>query len=55
MKTVCALLEELVPNIPEAVEHYPNLITYVTERPGHDMRYAIAAAKIERELGLRHQ
>lgn len=55
VKTVCALLEELVPSKPEGVEHYANLITYVTDRPGHDMRYAIDAAKIERELGWRPQ
>lgn len=53
VKTVCALLEELVPSKPEGVEHYADLITYVTDRPGHDMRYAIDAAKIERELGWR--
>lgn len=55
VKTVCALLEELVPNKPEGAEHYADLITYVTDRPGHDMRYAIDAAKIERELGWRPQ
>lgn len=55
VKTVCALLEELVPNKPEGVEHYADLITYVADRPGHDMRYAIDAAKIERELGWRPQ
>lgn len=55
VKTVCALLEELVPNKPEGVEQYADLITYVTDRPGHDMRYAIDAAKIERELGWRPQ
>lgn len=55
VKTVCALLEELVPSKPEGVEHYADLITYVTDRPGHDVRYAIDAAKIERELGWRPQ
>lgn len=55
VKTVCTLLEELVPSKPDGVEHYADLITYVTDRPGHDMRYAIDAAKIERELGWRPQ
>lgn len=55
VKTVCTLLEELVPSKPNGVEHYADLITYVTDRPGHDMRYAIDAAKIERELGWRPQ
>jgi dTDP-glucose 4,6-dehydratase len=51
VKTICSLLEELVPNKPQGVEHYQDLITYVTDRPGHDVRYAIDAAKIGRELG----
>jgi hypothetical protein len=33
------------------VAHYKHLITYVADRPGHDLRYAIDAGKIERELG----
>ncbi|GAL22084.1 dTDP-glucose 4,6-dehydratase [Vibrio maritimus] len=51
VKTICSLLEELVPNKPQGVNHYQDLITYVTDRPGHDVRYAIDASKIERELG----
>jgi len=51
VKTICSLLEELVPNKPEGVEQYKGLITYVKDRPGHDIRYAIDASKIERELG----
>lgn len=51
VKTICSLLEELVPNKPHGVEAYQDLITYVKDRPGHDVRYAIDASKIERELG----
>lgn len=51
VKTICSLLDELVPNKPEGVAQYKDLITYVTDRPGHDVRYAIDASKIERELG----
>ncbi|MEZ9835245.1 dTDP-glucose 4,6-dehydratase [Vibrio breoganii] len=64
VKTICALLEELVPVAkneaflslhPEldsgSSKTYADLITYVTDRPGHDVRYAIDASKIERELG----
>lgn len=51
VETICSLLEELVPQKPEGVTHYRALITYVADRPGHDLRYAIDAAKIERELG----
>lgn len=53
VQTICALLEELAPNKPVGVAHYRDLITYVKDRPGHDMRYAIDAGKIERELGWR--
>ena len=53
--TLCDLLEELVPAKPQGVNHYRDLITYVTDRPGHDLRYAIDASKIERELGWRPQ
>ncbi|APX07508.1 dTDP-glucose 4,6-dehydratase [Vibrio campbellii] len=51
VKTICTLLEELVPNKPSGVKEYADLITYVSDRPGHDVRYAIDATKIERELG----
>ena len=49
--TICSLLEELAPNKPQGVERYRDLITYVKDRPGHDVRYAIDASKIEHELG----
>ena len=48
--TVCALLDELQ---PDPAGPYARLITHVTDRPGHDRRYAIDARKIERELGWR--
>ncbi len=48
--TVCALLDELRPS---AAGPYTRLITHVTDRPGHDRRYAIDARKIEAELGWR--
>jgi dTDP-glucose 4,6-dehydratase len=51
VKTLCALLEELVPNKPYGVERYEDLITFVKDRPGHDARYAIDASKIQRDLG----
>jgi dTDP-glucose 4,6-dehydratase len=47
---VCALLDELR---PDPAGPHARLITYVTDRPGHDRRYAIDARKIERELGWR--
>lgn len=47
--TVCSLLDELRPRADG--KPYSEQITYVTDRPGHDRRYAIDARKIERELG----
>lgn len=55
VKTICALLEELVPEKPVGVARYEDLITFVQDRPGHDVRYAIDAAKIGRELGWKPQ
>ena len=49
VKTVCALLDELRPRADG--KSYVEQITYVTDRPGHDRRYAIDARKLERELG----
>lgn len=51
VETICDLLEELAPEKPAGVERYRDLITFVKDRPGHDMRYAIDASKIGRELG----
>jgi dTDP-glucose 4,6-dehydratase len=51
VRGICALLEELAPQRPEGVANYADLITFVKDRPGHDLRYAIDAGKIERELG----
>ncbi len=45
--TLCDILQELVPQ----EKNYKDLITYVSDRPGHDRRYAIDASKIEQELG----
>jgi dTDP-glucose 4,6-dehydratase len=51
VETICDLLEELAPEKPVGVKNYRDLITFVKDRPGHDVRYAIDASKIERELG----
>ena len=49
VRTLCALLDEMQPRSDE--KSYIEQITYVTDRPGHDRRYAIDAGKIGRELG----
>jgi dTDP-glucose 4,6-dehydratase len=56
IKTICSILEELVSDNEHArsaenPKGFESLISYVTDRPGHDVRYAIDASKIERELG----
>ena len=48
VEAICALVDELA---PDAAGPRAQLITYVTDRPGHDARYAIDATKIKRELG----
>lgn len=49
VKTICQILEELQPS-PDG-KPYESLITHVADRPGHDLRYAIDASKIQKELG----
>ena len=49
VQSICTALDELSPN----EQAHDRLITYVTDRPGHDQRYAIDASKLERELGWR--
>lgn len=52
VRILCMLLEELAPNQkPVGIARYEDLITFVKDRAGHDVRYAIDASKIERELG----
>ena len=48
VRNICHLLDEMR---PDPAGSYSRLITHVTDRPGHDRRYAIDASKIERELG----
>ena len=49
VKTICKILDELKPQAN--AQPYEALITYVKDRPGHDLRYAIDASKISQELG----
>jgi dTDP-glucose 4,6-dehydratase len=53
VETICALLDELAPDARFAPRS--SLISFVTDRPGHDKRYAIDAGKIARELGWKPQ
>lgn len=49
VKTICQILDELKPQ--SNGQPYESLITFVTDRPGHDLRYAIDATKIKSDLG----
>jgi len=51
VKTLCTILDDLVPNHPNGISQYEELVTYVADRPGHDVRYAIDASKIDNTLG----
>ena len=48
VETICRILDELR---PKAAGKYADQITFVADRPGHDLRYAIDASKLTRELG----
>jgi len=49
VNTICSILDELKPR--SNGQTYSELVTYVTDRPGHDFRYAIDASKIKTDLG----
>jgi dTDP-glucose 4,6-dehydratase len=51
VRTICELMDEIRPDSPQMP--HASLITFVKDRPGHDWRYAMDTAKIERELGWR--
>ncbi len=51
VKSICCILDEVCPVEQEGINKYEDLIKYVADRPGHDVRYAIDASKIDKELG----
>jgi len=51
VRKVCFILDELAPNKLNGIGSYSELIVYVKDRPGHDVRYAINAQKINKDLG----
>ena len=55
VQAICSMLEELAPNKPNNIKNYSDLITYVEDRPGHDIRYAISSEKVKKELGWQPQ
>jgi len=50
VKTICRILDELIPSELDGIDNYEQLITFVDDRAGHDVRYAINATKIAHEL-----
>ena len=55
IRKICSILDELIPNKLNGVSSFSELITYVKDRPGHDVRYAINANKIKKDLGWEPQ
>ncbi|WP_170855337.1 GDP-mannose 4,6-dehydratase, partial [Escherichia coli] len=51
VRTICSILDKVVEQKPATISHFADLITFVKDRPGHDLRYAIDASKIARDLG----
>ena len=51
VKKICKILDKLISNKLNGMASFSELITYVKDRPGHDIRYAINANKINRDLG----
>ena len=51
VRNICAILDKVVEQKPGNINQFADLITFVKDRPGHDLRYAIDAAKIQRDLG----
>ena len=51
VRTICAILDKVVEQKPGNISQFADLITFVKDRPGHDLHYAIDAAKIQRDLG----
>lgn len=51
VQSICALLNELVTDKPAGIQDFNQLISFVADRPGHDLRYAINATKLQHSLG----
>ena len=51
VRTICAILDKVIEQKPGNINQFADLITFVKDRPGHDLRYAIDAAKNQRDLG----
>jgi dTDP-glucose 4,6-dehydratase len=51
VQKICEILDQLVPINNKSLNSYLELVTYVEDRPGHDLRYAIDSQKIKNELG----
>ena len=50
VKTICAILDKIIDKKPKEISSFADLITYVADRPGHDLRYAIDATKMKNAL-----
>lgn len=55
VQAICELLEEFLPNKPTNIQSYQQLITYVKDRPGHDICYGIDCSQLSQQLGWQPQ
>ncbi|WP_085247438.1 dTDP-glucose 4,6-dehydratase [Gilliamella mensalis] len=55
VQIICSILDKLIPKHPHGIKQYQNLIQFMTDRPGHDFRYAIDSSKIQTQLGWKPQ
>ena len=55
VRKICSILDKLVPSKLNGLNSFSDLIAYVKDRPGHDVRYAINANKINKDLGWEPQ
>lgn len=55
VQSICNLLDELRPQKPNNIQHYHDLINFVSDRPGHDVRYDIDSSKIRYHIGWKPQ
>ncbi len=51
VKCICSILDSMIESKPNGISSFADLITFVADRPGHDLRYAIDASKMKNELG----
>lgn len=55
VQIICSMMDELIPKHPNGIKRYQDLIQFISDRPGHDYRYAIDSSKIQKQLNWKPQ